>query len=44
VPNKDLDGSHEERHQSEGEHPGEDEGEIGHTPRFTPAGRRRSDC
>jgi len=28
--NEDSDRVHEERHQSEGEYPGEDEGEVGH--------------
>ena len=39
--NEDSDRAREERHQSEGEHPGEDEGEIGHIPVLPEPARRR---
>ena len=39
--NEDSDRVHEERHQGEGEHSRENEGEIGHVSRITAAGRRR---
>ena len=39
--NEDSDRAREERHQSEGEHPAEDEGEIGHIPVLPEPARRR---